>query len=236
MKMHFIILGTLLVILTNCSESNIDKWNAKGYVWFTAENNDFTFRNQPEVKVGDSYLVPIPLSVATTVSDRDRIVNVEIIRQPEDNRTKYEVQTPVKFRAGHIIDTLFVKVTNSEHLNSVHDTITLQLLPSEDFDLGLNNGIKTNLCLFNGFSKPDWWTRDCESYFGYFSSLKMEIYFNVVGHTDDPTKGEGEWWDSYNVLWLCVVLNDYVAEHSIVYPDDDPNAPGKAPLFDWGSY
>lgn len=225
----------MLGLLSGCSTDDIEAWKAKGYAWFTNESTDFTFKQHPEVGEGESYLVPIPITVAAQVSDKDRTVEVEVSREPADSRTRYEIQKPVTFRAGHIVDTLFVKVTNSAHLNEVHDTISFRILPSADFDAGLKDKITTNLCLFNGFAQPEWWDSKCESYFGYFTQLKMEVFLAVAGNTEDPSGGNG-WSNNINVTYLTVMLNDYIKEHDIRYPDNDPNAPGQQPEFDWRSY
>lgn len=242
MKHNFIYLGlcaTLMLVQTGCSTDEIDPWDSsEGYVWFTEENVDFSFRAHPEIGEDSSYLVPVPITVAASVSDRDRAVEVAIEKEPSDSRTKYEVQQPVLFRAGHITDTMFVKVYNGAHLYKTHDTITFKMMPSADFKVGLQDKATTHLCLFNGLPRPDWWKADDFTpnwILGQFTQLKMEIYIIVTGGTDDPTMG-GSWWSNNAVTMTVYKLNEYVRNNNIRYPDDDPYAPGKQPYFGQNSY
>ncbi len=231
-------LMTGLSWLAACSTDDIDKWDNKGFVWFTEENVDFSFRMYPEIGEGESFLVPVPITVASTVADRDRIVEVEVVREPQDSRTRYEIQNPVVFRAGHITDTMYVKVENSSHLYKTHDTITFKALPSADFNIGIPEKLTTNLCLYNGLPRPKWWDANDWStnwIMGQFTQLKMEIYIIVTGGMDDPTMGGG-WWNNNAVTMTLYKLNEYVKKNDIRYPDDDPFAPGKQPYFGNNSY
>lgn len=224
--------------LSACSTDEIDPWTDKGFAWFTSENVDFSFRAHPEIAKDGSYLVPIPVTVASNVADRDRALEVEVVAEPKDSRTKYEIVRPVRFRAGHIVDTMFVKVYNSDHLYSVHDTISFKMLPSADFKVGLADNAVTNLCLYNGLPRPDWWkANDFSSNWmlGKFTQLKMEIYLKVTGGMEDPTLGNG-WWNNNAVIMIVYKLNEYVRMNNIHYPADDPYAPGQQPYFGSNSY
>ncbi|MCF0175789.1 MAG: DUF4843 domain-containing protein [Bacteroidales bacterium] len=228
-KLLYIALGMMLLSATSCKTDEIDRWNSRGFVWFTYRNNDFTFRTRPEVGEGESTLVAIPFKAATKVSDKDRVVEVEVSRKPLDSRTLFEIQKPVTFRANHLVDTMFVKVTNSAHLAEVHDTISFRILPSEDFDLGLEDNLETNLCLFNGFAKPKWWDANCDYYLGYFTQLKMEVYFAVTGGDEAPYDDEG--WGGNKRRFISYQLTEYVTKNDVRYPDTDPDAPGQQPQF-----
>ena len=235
-KLSYMLLTAFAFItMASCSDSEIDSWQSK-YVWFTDTLVNFSNMQQPDVAEGGTLVAAIPLTVAADVSDKDRIVNVEVMGQPKDSRTKFEVQNPVKIRAGRFVDTMYVNVVNSKHLDQVYDSITFRVLPSEDFEPGLFAYQKTTLCLHNGYNRPDWWDTRGEMYMGYFTQLKMEIFVKVMGNTDDP-RTESYWSDSDLALQYCIfMLNDYVKQNDIRYPDDDPNAPGQQPMFDFWSY
>ena len=116
------------ITMASCSDSEIDSWQSK-YVWFTDTLVNFSNMQQPDVAEGGTLVAAIPLTVAADVSDKDRIVNVEVMGQPKDSRTKFEVQNPVKIRAGRFVDTMYVNVVNSKHLDQVYDSITFRVLP-----------------------------------------------------------------------------------------------------------
>lgn len=233
--LYFFLTALVAVPFASCSDSEIDSWQSK-YVWFTDTLVNFSNIQQPNVPEGGTLVAAIPLTVAADVSDKDRTVNVEVIGQPKDSRTQFEVQTPVKIRAGKLVDTMYVNIKNSSHLDQVYDSITFRVLPSEDFEPGLIAYQKTTLCLHNGYVRPSWWDSRCESYFGYFTQLKMEVYVKVTGGTDDP-RSESYWSSSdLAVQYVLFLLNDYIEQNDIRYPADDPNAPGQRPCFDWRSY
>ena len=149
-KLSYIFLTALTALqFTSCSDSEIDSWQSK-YVWFTDTLVNFSNIQQPDVDEGGTLVAAIPLTVAADVSDKDRIVNVEVVGQPKDSRTKFEVQNPVKIRAGRFVDTMYVNVINSKHLDEVYDSITFRVLASEDFAPGLLAYQTTKLCLHNG--------------------------------------------------------------------------------------
>lgn len=233
--LYFFLTALVAAPFVSCSDSEIDSWQSK-YVWFTDTLVNFSNIQQPDVAEGGTLVAAIPLSVAADVADHDRIVNVEVVGQPKDSRTQFEVQTPVKIRAGRLVDTMYVNIKNSSHLDQVYDSITFRVLPSEDFEPGLVAYQKTTLCLHNGYNRPSWWDSRGEMYLGYYTQLKMEVYVKVTGGTDDP-RSESYWSSNDLALQYCIfMLNDYVKQNDIRYPDDDPNAPGQQPMFDFWSY
>lgn len=234
---------TLVVLLaasflSGCSEDKIDAWDAKGFVWFTDTLINFTNMSEPDVPEGGQLVIPLPLTVAAKVSDRDRVVNVELTRKPSDSRTQVTLQQGV-FHAGRTNDTLYVGLINSSHLDQVYDTIQVHILPGEDFDQGLKSNLYATVCLHNGYPRPAWWTKNAEFVLGYFSQLKMKVFIAVTGGTDDPrTDKSSTYWSSSDLglqYWIYL-LNDYIAKNHITYPADDPNAPGQTPSFDFRSW
>lgn len=232
-----IIAAVGLLHISSCDTNEIDKWEEKGFVWFTDTIQDFTNMLQPDVPEGGQLTISVPLTIASEIADHDRIVNVEVARQPHDQRTQFEVQSPAVIRAGRITDTLYVKLTNSSHLDVVYDSISLRVIPSSDFEPGIKSNVITTICLHNGYPRPSWWDEDCEWSFGYFTQLKMQIYVAVTGGTDDPRSSKNaSWYDDLAVEYWKFLLNDYIEQNDIRYPDDDPDAPGEQPVFDGGSY
>lgn len=228
-----------VLLLSGCTEEKIEKWSDdNAYAWFSEENVDFTFRTRPDVKEGETVLVGIPFKVAALPSAQDRTLDVSVSRQPTDSRTKYEMQTPVVLHAGNDVDTLWVKVTRSSHLDAVHDTISFKINPSQDFKPGLKDHLTTNLCLYNGFAKPSWWTGryDADFYIGYFSQTKMSVYYAVTGGTKDPRGSNNNWYNNMEVTYIVQKCNDYITEHNITYPEGDGGEPGTAPQFSAWSY
>lgn len=235
-KTIYLFLAVLTMQLAGCGSSEIESWNSS-FVWFTDTLIDFTNKQQPDVADGGTLTIAVPLTIAADMSDADRTVNVSVCKQPSDSRTQFTVQTPVTIRANHTADTMYVSLVNSSHLDNVYDSISFQIQPSDDFQPGLQAYQKVTVALHNGYQRPDWWDDDCEFYFGYFTQLKMEVFVAVAGNTDDPRSNTSYWSSSdLAVQYMVYVLNDYIEEHDIRYPDDAPNAPGEHPSFGLWSY
>ena len=87
---HCIVAALVLLSAWGCSKEEISAWESdQGLVWFTDTIVDYSFLGT-DIAEGESSLVPIPLTVASVVGDRDRTVNVEVARQPADSRTQFE--------------------------------------------------------------------------------------------------------------------------------------------------
>ncbi len=233
MKQIAYILLIVASIFAGCSTDEIEKWNNNtALIWFTDTLSDFTFMST-NTPVGESYLVSIPLTTAAVVSGRDREVNVEVSSGPLDARTKFEVQKPVLFRAGHTVDTMFVRVYNDSHLTTTHDTLIFKIQPSADFTPGLNGYLTTKLSIFNGLPKPSWWNVNMDYYLGYFTQLKMQIYLIVTGGDETPLDEDG--YQGNQFQYIRYLLNDYVKRNHITYPEGDEHA-GEMPSFSRTSY
>jgi hypothetical protein len=224
-------------MLSACSTDEIDGWESKGFVWFTDTLQDFTNKQQPDVAEGETLRIAVPLTIASEVKDYDRTVNVEVVRQPNDSRTQFSIESPVIIHAGKTADSMYVDLVNSSHLDTVYDTIQFHIQASDDFDPGLQSMLYTTLALHNGYQRPSWWDSDCERVFGYFTQLKMEVFITCTGSSEDIRTNKEYWSDSdIAVQYWIYVLNDYIEQNDIRYPDDDPNAPGEHPVFDFWSY
>ena len=224
-------------LMVGCGDSEIDTWNSS-MAWFKDSLVNFTNMTQPDVPLGGTLRIPVPISVAADMSNHDRVVNIEVVANPSDSRTKVEVPTTAIIRANHTTDTLYVSLINSSHLDEVYDTLAIKVIPSADFQPGLPAYQMVKICLHNGYLKPSWWDDEAEWSLGYFTQLKMKIFETVIGNLDDP-RGNKAYWDPYGDIQLyynIYILNDYVQQNDIRYPDDDPNAPDEQPYFGGYSY
>jgi hypothetical protein len=222
----------LLGMLSSCSKDEIDTWAGQNYAWFGKSEVNFTFRNVPNATTGTTALAGIPIHVAANVSDQDRKVNVEVIKQPSNSQTQVEVQNPAIFHANAVYgDTLWVKVTDTKNLDEKADSIKFRIIDSDDFKAGLRDSLEATLVLYNGYAQPSWWDKDAEFYLGKFTQLKMDIYWKLFGGDSDP-RGKGtSWYNNIEVDYRQMMLQNYVEENNIVYPLDGDYHPGEAPVF-----
>lgn len=235
-KLIYAAVLTVTSLFVGCGNSEIESWNSS-MVWFTDTLIDFTNMAQPDVPMGGTLKVPVPITIASDVANSDRTVTIELVRKPSDNRTQVEVPTTATVHAGKLTDTLYVDLVNSAHLDEVYDTIAVRVLPSSDFQPGLKAYQTATICLHNGYQKPKWWDSDADRKLGYFSQLKMKVIEAVMGGIIDPRDNKKGWYSSdmglqYNVFRF----NDYVEQNDIRYPNTDVHAPGQRPEFGWKTW
>lgn len=235
-KLIYAALLTVSSLFVGCGNSDIESWNSS-MVWFTDTVIDFTNMAQPDVPMGGTLKIPVPLTIASEVATSDRTVAIELVRKPTDNRTQVEVPATATIHAGKLADTLYVDLVNSAHLDVVYDTLAVRILPSNDFQPGLKAYQTATICLHNGYVKPEWWNSDCDRILGYFSQLKMQVMDVVMGGVSDPREDKNKWSSSdLRLQYNLFLFNDYVEQNDIRYPNDDPNAPGERPEFGWKTW
>ncbi len=118
-----------------------------------------------------------------SASDVDRTYKVKVA---SDSTTAIEgvhyepISKTQTFKAGRFSDTLEIVVLRSSLSSSFTDPedvrLSLTLEPSEDFDLGMKNGLKTYLHINNYLSEPVWWNTTLRyNYIGFYHPKKWKI-------------------------------------------------------------
>jgi hypothetical protein len=93
-----------------------------------------------------------------------------------------------KIRAGMWQDTLKIVIIR-EHLNTsfnnpVDERLQLVLQPSEDFDLGVGQGVQMSLLMNDYLTKPAWWDSHMGLY--YYHPLKWLILISFSDRYSNP--------------------------------------------------
>lgn len=234
-----ICLGLLVLNLGSCKQDDIDVWNVNGFAWFSFPKTDFSFKGRG-VEVGGKTTIAIPLTVATEVKDFDRTIAVEVIRKAANPGTQVAVPQNAMLKAGESVAFLSVEIDYTPNLDVDKDTIGISVVKNEYFDPGLDEGASMNLCLYNGYVKPNWWgdsqhSTDAFSKLGFFTELKMQVWWDVVGNDDNLE----DWWGDF-ATYLVEDLQNYVYNNGIVYPEgtefDGMDYSGMYPMFSYWNY
>lgn len=219
MKHLFLIF--LLGTLAACSTNEVDTWNAKPCVWFTEARDTliFSFYFQPGA---EEYVVEIPISMAGAVADVDRNAVVEDLGSSSFNPgSEYEVVSAI-IPAGETEGVVRVNVRKTENLNTANDTLTFAIRASETFDVGLSEEYWQNsVIVSNSLAQPSWWNSDAEMYLGYYSDLKMEIIYTVLGSDEIFSGGDYSIWFSDEVTIAIYRLNRYCIDNNVKYNPED---------------
>lgn len=133
-----------------------------------------------------------------SASDKDRTYKVRV---GLDSTTAivgqhYEpIAATHTFRAGKHKDTLRVVVLRSKLSSSFTNPedrrIALDLEPTEDFNLGMKNGLRTYLYINNYLSKPIWWDHASrQPQLGFYHPKKWKILISFNSKFEDRNKCE----------------------------------------------
>lgn len=203
-----------------CSKSEIATWDAKPRVWFSTANDTalFVFSSQPEGTTES--VVPLKIEIAGKLADTDRSVQVNDLGGSQFTRgTRYEIVSAI-IPAGKTRGEVLVKLYKTENLETANDTLTFQIVPSEDFEVGLSDDDLRNVIIVaDTWFQPAWWDTSAESWLGYYSEKKLEIIYTVLGSEELFTRGLS--WTSEEVSVAIYKLNRYCIENNIKYHPDD---------------
>ncbi len=192
-----------------------------------------------------SYTYKIPVNIAGFPSDQDKAYKVEVVKDkttaaPED----WDVTTIEKpiFRQGRMSDTLYIKLKRSPSLKTSSKSITLRILPNNDFKLG-EIPLTTIKLSFSDILQPPSWYKTWKKVFGltFYREVYVkwkEIYYYGADPNIEtiggPGKGQRLWWGNmpyyaseswYPSTYIFIrKLKQYFIDNE-VYPDGDKTKP-----------
>ncbi|MEG2229133.1 MAG: DUF4843 domain-containing protein [Odoribacter sp.] len=190
---YTLILGYLAFSLTGCDQDIDHPYTGKDRIQFKC----FTFNDKTQVRTYSDSLTfsfgliadSITIDTAKVVveymgktSDRERIYYVSVVT---DSTTAvagvhYDaIKREQKFRPKKLTDTLKIAIhrenLSDDYSKKENIRLDLQLEASEDFDLGLEKGLKKKIKLNNYLSEPTWWEKNYYGFLGFYHPKKWKI-------------------------------------------------------------
>lgn len=203
------IILTLVSILTftaffsSCDQSIDNLYTEKSRIQFKYYTVDYQkkmiIKNSSTFSFGmldESILIDtayIPVEYLGVPSDKDRVYNIRVLQDSttaEPNVHFQPLSSTQVFRAGRLTDTIKVVVLRSSLSSSfkhpVDKRLALEMLPSDDFNLGMKDGLVTYLNINNYLSEPEWWSTPLRgNYIGFYHPKKWKILMSFnPGFTD----------------------------------------------------
>lgn len=199
----------LLVILTSCNQDIDNFYAEKGRIQFkyfkeeTGSNKVVyrTYFNQTTFSFGrfdetvEQDTARIVVEFLGEVSKLDRHYQVRIVA---DSTTAVEglhyepFSNTQIFRAGRMKDTLKIvvkrKALSSSFSNPEDKRLTLDLVSTADFNLGMKGGLRTRLNINNYLSEPIWWKDPLRSNLRFYHPKKWKILISFNKDFSDPEK------------------------------------------------
>lgn len=190
---YMMILGCLVYGLGSCDQDIDHPYTGKDRIQFRC----FTYNSSLEKRtytdsltfsfglVADSIEIDtakIVLEFMGKGSDQERTYNISVI---PDSTTAIEgvhygkLEHAQRFRPNSNTDTLRIVVyrenlsTSFRHPETIR--LDLKLEPSEDFDLGIKQGLTKKIKMNNYLSEPTWWKGNFNTTLGFYHPKKWKI-------------------------------------------------------------
>lgn len=185
-----------------------------GAVEFQVDTTRLAFGMLPDPSV-ESSVFTVPTYLIGAMAGYDREVNVEVLREPRNSGTRYEIVRPLLLKAGETSANIDIRIWRTDNLMVERDTIVIGLKDSKDLVMKVKDDFLSRcITIYGGFDRPTWWNEQyVNEVIGRFHEIKMEILLEVLGSTNNPfAPSANQWWFNQ------IVLNAYCEDNNITYP------------------
>ncbi len=230
-KLIYAFMLPALLWTASCSENETKTFDDKASLWLsgdpaqraTADSVLFSFSN---VGQGfDTYDVNLAVNVTGYASDKDRTFNLEVVADKTN-------VTSADYSIGELVvpagsTKAFIPITvhrnmsdpawdlNDQNLPAAR--LTVQLLPSDDFQVGASERKQYTITWHDRLTKPSLWDGTVRSYLGEWTYSRHTFLIEIVGIGDfntfiEPYRGKTSLL--YGLQARCIrLLNEYNAAH-----------------------
>ena len=194
MKKIFLIMSLFSLSLISCEQNERMIYDAKAAIYFeqTLDTNNGKYNdsiNYSFTMTTESFdTVYMRVRLLGNLKE-DKYFNVEI--DPKSNAIEGVHYKPLEesylFKAGKVIRDIPIYVLKQDNLDTEFNSIIVNLVENDSFDIAYEKNIKTRLFITNQTVKPSYWDMPLAMYFGEYSKKKHEICVVLMGH-DFPIK------------------------------------------------
>lgn len=212
-----------VLLAGSCAKSDIPTYDSKNKLWFTAKDKDEkvvdnivkSFSHFPGAETLE---VPFEINLIGRIPDQDMAYRVVVV----DSLTtalasEYVLPEIPVFRAGQVVDTLWVKLVKSPRMDALEVKLTLYVAENENFANGYYNRQSVVVAFNNITTRPDWWTQTIEkAYLGTYSKEKFDAFYFYTGLNTI------EGLSSSELRSILLDFKAYIAEKNITEADGSP--------------
>lgn len=193
---YILILGCLVYALGGCDQDIDYPYQGKDRIQF----QHYTLNANGSRHYIDSIVYSFGLTADTILTDTLKLV-MEYTGYTSDQPRIYHVRVDADstnavagthyaaieekqiFRPGKLTDTLRIVIYREslpdDYTTTENIRLDLKLESSEDFDLGLQRGIRKKILLNNYMSEPTWWQKELSGMFGFFHPEKWKFLITL---------------------------------------------------------
>lgn len=184
-KTYFLFIIPLFLIFS-CSEDEIKVYKSGDYIQFSnsvVDSSTYSFLPYPD---SSQLRFPLAVELIGMPSKADRKYKIGVVSKltsaPKEN---YEIPSEFIFRAGMAKDTCWILLKKTPEISKKPVRLTVELVASEDFQIGQTEYATSIIYISNVIFKPDWWTKAVTRYYlGDYSDKKYQLFIEVTGKMD----------------------------------------------------
>ena len=173
-----------LLAVTSCKEDTLDVYNGDNYIHFTPVLNDkpsaeYNFALDGVTTAETEALVPVEMRIWGYLPDTDFNCSVSVDEKKTNAQPyEYEIAENTLFRAGHHVDTVWVKVRRNAQLLKTNYTLTFNLTAAgSGYVVGPAIYKSVEIRVMDKIvTKPLWWSTT--QLLGEYTNLKYRL-FNI---------------------------------------------------------
>ncbi len=172
----------------------------------------------------DTVKVPLRVKIMGSAVSHERTFKAKVIESVSSAKRGIDYDISVSefiVPADSFISYLPVTVYKTPELQDTTLSVAFQLLPSDDFELGINYSLIAALSFTNNLTKPSYWTPYGNIFFGSYSRTKHEL---IIARYNILFPEEQSLFLSQGFSYLSAIgtdLNLYFKNNYPVYDEDE---------------
>lgn len=211
-KIDLLYIISFFSLLTSCSETEIERYSGKNYIYFEKSSKDstvFSFAYDPNLSEGD---ISLKMKIISRLENTDRTYAVKFLADEstakEGKDFIWQNNTTI-VKANDSISYLNIKAIKTPELKGKTVKAVFEIVPTDDFIPGIEDNRKANVIISNKLTKPIWWNGWHDtSGLGLYSDKKYQLFIEVTGQHDLTLTEDGGSMD-FSDMYGYVVMFKY---------------------------
>ncbi|WP_439184630.1 DUF4843 domain-containing protein [Carboxylicivirga taeanensis] len=208
MKKTLIQLCLIILTIYGCSQNERLQYDEKPGVYFADydQNSDslvYSFTTTPNAIDTINLRVKI---LGSATKDLVYKINVSSESTAQEGVHYVGLNDTHTFPAGKSSTNLPLILTKSADLEDSMVTLSLELVGTDDMDVGYLDKSSVRIFLTDQLIKPQYWDSKFQRYFGEYSKVKHQLCIDIMGHDFPLTYQETRGWGGYSAYsyWMYV--------------------------------
>lgn len=209
------------VLLAACEKKELLEYENDPRVYFAEDSVTYSFFLEKSYRQRDTIWMTV--NVMGMPSDKDRAFRLSQIEADGVNAARPgihyvdfddpEVSAYLKVEAGKVSGSVPLIVLRDTSLARQEYRLEVELLPDENFSLGIATKLQMLFKISDIAVKPAYWDQSWKKIFGEWGSVKMKFIIDNLGLVEFPSKSFEVSEVDYYRTKINKCLNDYNATH-----------------------